>query len=137
MTTVISPALDHNVAQVSGKVTLGKGAQFWAYVSPQNNTDQVVTKWSVTLQQIGGNWTGQITSDNPTQQLQTPNLSGIFHVTVKASGPKFDTIVLAPLADSQPNVGCNSNCAAMIGIVANADGSGANYWTVWDAFCNR
>ncbi|MEW5726751.1 MAG: hypothetical protein AB1918_02890, partial [Pseudomonadota bacterium] len=104
MSVVTNPALGHNVADVSGKVSLGKGAQFWAYVSPQNDTDKVVTKWSVTLQHMGSNWTGTITSDNPTQQLQTPNLSGIFHVTVKASGPNFGETVLAPLADSQANV---------------------------------
>ncbi len=137
MTVVTSPALDHNLPEVSGKVSLGQGAQFWAYVSPQNDTATAVTKWSVTLQHMGSNWTGTITSDNPTQQLQTPNLSGIFHVTVKASGPKFSETTLGPLPDSQANIGCNSNCAAMVGIVATADGTGANYWTVWDAFCSR
>lgn len=137
MSNVTSPLLDHNATEVAGKVVLGNGALFWAYVSPQNNTDKVVTKWAVTLQQLNGNWSGTITSDNPTQQLQTPGLSGIFKVTVVASGPSFGPITLAPQAGSKADVGCNSNCAAMVGIVANAEGNGAEYWTVWDAFCKR
>lgn len=137
MSNVTSPLLDHNATEVAGKVVLGNGALFWAYVSPQNNTDKVVTKWAVTLQQLNGNWSGTITSDNPTQQLQTPGLSGIFKVTVVASGPNFGPVHLAPQAGSKADVGCNSNCAAMVGIVANAAGTGAEYWTVWDAFCKR
>lgn len=136
MANVSSPLLDHNANDVVGTAELGKGARFWAYISPQNNTSAVVTKWSVTLQQLNGNWTGTITSDNPEQQLQTPGLSGIFKVTVVASGPGFGPVTLAPMSGSQADVGCNSNCAAMVGIVANADGKGAQYWTVWDAFCN-
>lgn len=137
MSNVSSPLLDHNTADIAENLQLGKGASFWAYISPQNNTDAVVTKWSVTLQQLNGNWTGTITSDNPTQQLQTPGLSGIFKVIVSASGPNFGPTTLAPKAGSQADIGCNSNCAGMVGIVATADGKGAEYWTVWDAYCSR
>jgi hypothetical protein len=125
------------VANVTGPLTLGKGASFWAYVSPQNHTSTNVTSWSVKITQQGGNWTGEITSKNPQQQLQTPNLSGIFDVVVEASGPKFKEKKLTPQSGSKPDVGCNSNCAAMIGIVSNPDGTDANYWTVWDAICSR
>lgn len=118
-------------------VALGGGAQFWAYVSPQNDTDGNVTEWSVTVEQVDGNWAGTITSANPTQTLQTPGLSGIFNVTVVGSGPKLPPQKLTPTDYSKPNIGCNSNCSAMIGIVANADGTDANYWTVWDALCSR
>jgi hypothetical protein len=124
------------VANVQGTLKLGKGAMFWAYVSPQHETEKNVTKWSVTVQQKDGNWAGTITSDNPDQQLQTPELSGIFKVIVTASGPKFAETTLTPLPHHPEDVGCNSNCAAMIGIVATADGTGANYWTVWDALCS-
>jgi hypothetical protein len=135
MSTSKIEAYGNNITTVSSRVELGAGAQFWAYVSPQNNTDKNVTKWEVTLRQENGNWTGRITSDQPEKTLQTPALSGTFQVTVMASGPQFSQTQLTSLPDTQPNIGCNANCAAMIGIVATPDGKGANYWTVWDAFC--
>ncbi len=131
--------LGDNISEIKGQVegSLGGGAQFWAYISPQNNTEENVTKWEVRLEQQDGNWTGVITSANPQQILQTPNLSGLFNVAVIASGPKFGSKRLTPQSGSKPNIGCNSNCAAMVGIVSNPDGTDANYWTVWDAFCSR
>lgn len=120
----------------SGEASLGGGAQFWAYISPQNDTSKNVTKWSVTLQQQDGNWSGTITSENPQQILKTPGLSGVFNVKVTASGPNMKEKELTPQQGSKPDVGCNDNCAAMVGIVSNADGTDANYWTVWDAICN-
>lgn len=131
--------LGDNISEIRVQVqnSLGGGAQFWAYVSPQNNTSQNVTWWQVRLQQTGGNWAGTITSDNPQQILQTPELSGTFDVAVIASGPGFSQKRLTPQSGSKPNIGCNSNCAAMVGIVSNADGTDANYWTTWDAICSR
>jgi hypothetical protein len=35
------------------------------------------------------------------------------------------------------DIGCNTNCASMVGIVANPDGHSANYWTTWDAYCEK
>lgn len=113
------------------------GCQFWAYISPQNDTKDNVTKWEVTISQKDGNWVGKITSDDPYQQLQTPGLSGVFNVKVVASGPKMAEKALTPADYSKPDVGCNSNCKAMVGIVSNPDGTDANYWTVWDAICDR
>jgi hypothetical protein len=128
--------VDEIEAQVSsGAMELGNGAQFWAYISPSNNTAQCLTSWSVTVTQ--GNWSGRITSDDPQQKLQTPNLSGIFDVTVEAAGNGFPQKQLTPTSYSKPNIGCNSNCAAMIGIVADPDCTDANYWTTWDAVCSR
>jgi hypothetical protein len=123
-----------NETAPQGVLKLGGGAQFWVYISPQNNTDKVVTKWSVQFQQ--GNWTGTINSDRPRQILQTPGLSGIFNVTVNASGPNFPSTKLTPGPGCQPNIGCNSNCASMVVIVATPDGKGANYCTTWDAICH-
>jgi hypothetical protein len=116
-------------------LTLGNGAQFWAYISPQNNTDKWVTNWTVTIQQ--GNWIGSITSADPRAQLQTPGLSGYFQVTVTASGPMLPEQQLQPQAGSEPEIGCNRNCASMVGIVATPDGTSAQYWTTWDAICSR
>jgi len=45
--------------------------------------------------------------------------------------------MLKPQAGSKSDIGCISNCAAMVGIVADPGGANAQYWTVWDAFCNR
>ena len=117
-------------------LSLGQGAKFWVYVSPSSNTASNVAQWSVIVEQPGSGWIGTITSDNPAQELQTPGLSGTFNVTVRASGPKFAEKTLTHTSDSTADIGCNANCAAMIGIVSNADGTDANYWTVWDAICS-
>jgi hypothetical protein len=129
--------LGSNVEEMQDKVQLGGGAQFWAYISGQNETPSRVTEWQVQIEQTDGNWIGTITSDNPREILQTPGLSGVFAVRVTAGGAEFGPTELTPLPDSKPDVGCNSNCAAMVGIVASPDAVGANYWTVWDAFCSR
>jgi hypothetical protein len=121
----------------SGQVTLGNGARFWAYVSSQNETPKFVKDWKVKIEQQDGNWSGTITSEDPEAQLQTPGLSGVFNVTVTATvGAVLQPRTLSPQAGSNPDVGCNSNCAAMVGIVALPGGANAEYWTVWDAFCN-
>jgi hypothetical protein len=122
-------------ANVDGTFQLGDGAQFWAYVSPSNETPKNVTAWKVTIS--SGDWSDTISSDNPQQQLKTPDLSGEFDVTVMAEGPSFDWQELTPQAGSSANIGCNSNCASMVGIVATEDGKGANYWTTWDAMCSQ
>ena len=121
---------------MKNKVELGKGAQFWAYVSPQHETSKYVTKWQVRIEQTDGNWAGIIDSDNPEKILQTPELSGIFKVTVRASGPEFEEKELSAKPGSKPDIGCNSNCTAMVGIVATEGGADANYWTTWDAICS-
>ena len=77
------------MSEFQDKVYLGNGAQFWAYVSPQHETSKYVTKWQVRIEQTDGNWSGIIDSDNPEKILQTPDLSGIFKVTVRASGPEI------------------------------------------------
>ncbi len=68
-------------ANSTGQLQLGGGAQFWVYLSPQNDTAKMITKWRVTFSQ--GNWSDSISSDNPTKQIQTPNLSGIFEIKVE------------------------------------------------------
>jgi len=125
-----------NTEEMRARFKGGGGAQFWAYVSPQHETEKHVTKWMVKLEQKDGNWSDFISSDDPAKILQTPNLSGVFRVIVMASGPLFPEKQLTNLPDSRPDVGCNSNCFAMVGIVATPDGKDAHYWTVWDAFCN-
>jgi hypothetical protein len=127
--------LDSNVDEVGQDVPLGGGAQFWGYLSGMYETPSRVTSWEITLQQQEGNWSGTISSDNPYEILTTPDLSGVFSVKVTASGPEFGPTELSPLPDTEPDIGCNSNCRSMVGIVANPDADGANYWTVWDAVC--
>jgi len=125
-----------NAGAMKNKVEQGNGAQFWAYVSPQNETSKYVTRWQVRIEQTDGDWSGIIDSDNPEKILQTPNLSGIFKVTVRASGPMFEEKELSVKPGSKPDIGCNSNCTAMVGIVATEGGKDANYWTTWDAICS-
>ncbi len=127
----------YGTANVERNLELGGGAQFWAYISPQEETSKFVTKWTVKIEQKDGNWAGSITSDNPTAILQTPGLSGVFNVRVQASGPNFSEKTLSPVSWSPPDIGCNSNCASMVGIVAVSGGGDANYWTTWDAVCKR
>ena len=120
---------------------MGGGAQFWVYLSPQNDTAARVKGWSVTLSQ--GNWSGTIDSNNPTQTLQTPGLSGTFNI--KITQTDFSTnpprqVDIPPQQGSTNQIGCNSNCASMVGIVANKEqklgGSNATFWTTWDAICS-
>jgi hypothetical protein len=120
-----------------GQLTVGNGAKFWAYLSPEYNTPQFVTEWNIQIQQENGNWADVISSADPGYAPQTPNLSGVFKLRVTASGPNFGTITLSPVSWSKPDIGCNTNCASMIGIVVAPDGKSANYWTTWDAYCSR
>lgn len=119
----------------------GGGAQFWGYISGQNDTPEIVTKWRIRLEHTTSNWMGEITSDNPLVMLKTPNLSGTFHVTVTASGPNFAEKKLELLYDPtipyRPDIECCENNAGMIGIVATEDGKDANYWTVSNAYVHR
>lgn len=126
-------------ANSSGQIQLGGGAQFWVYISPQNETAKMITKWRVTFSQ--GNWSEMITSDNPTQQIRTNGLSGIFDIKVETlSGSTGTWRAIPPQEGSKNQIGCNSNCASMVGIVADsthpAPGAiNAVFWTTWDAFC--
>ena len=104
-----------------------KGARFSAYVSPMNDTKQSLTKWTVTIKHDASNWSGAITSDAPTHELQTPDLGGSFTAEVWGSGPNMPW---QPLT-SQTGTGqfdCGSTCIAMVGIVAWPFGSSANFW---------
>jgi hypothetical protein len=114
---------------------VGDGARFWAYISPMYDTAKNVTEWSVTVSQ--GDWSGTITSANPTEQLQTDGLSGTFTVAVTGSGPNMPETTIGPQEGSTNEIGCNSNCASMVGIVStDEEGSGAEFWTTWDAICS-
>ncbi|MGE8433038.1 hypothetical protein [Chryseobacterium joostei] len=126
-------------ANSSGQVTLGNGAQFWVYLSPQNDTSKMISTWRVTFSQ--GDWSDFISSENPTKQIQTPHLSGIFDIKVELlSGSTGTWRQIPPQAGSNNEIGCNSNCASMVGIVADSTnpliGSiNAHFWTTWDAMC--
>ncbi len=63
------------------------------YISGQNETPARVAEWEVRLEQTDGNWVGTITSADPREILQTPDLSGVF----AASGPEFSPTELQPL----------------------------------------
>lgn len=113
---------------------LGIGAQFWVYISEENDTAAILSDWQVTIRHHYENWSGTITSDKPHKILQTPNLSGIFHVSVMVRiAEDAEMREIEPLIGSNRNIGCNSNYAAKIGIEALPDGVDAKYWTVWDA----
>lgn len=126
--------LGDDISEVQGRATLGGGARFWAYISPTNDTASKLSSWQVRIRQ--STWVGTIDSGDPQQMLQSPGRAGEFDVRVVASGPNMPEKELAVKAGSNPNIGCGPNCAAMVGIVANADGTDASYWTVWNAFCD-
>ena len=105
-----------------------------------NQTKEQLKGWAVTFSQ--GNWSDSITSNNPTKTIKTPNLSGTFNLEVT----KIDTSTLPPRVINIPAakhssniIGCNTNCASMVGIVAQADpafgSANAEFWTTWDAMC--
>ncbi|KMQ64480.1 hypothetical protein ACM46_09420 [Chryseobacterium angstadtii] len=126
-------------ANSSGQLQLGNGAQFWVYLSPQNDTSKMISTWRVTFSQ--GNWSDFISSENPTKQIQTPNLSGIFDIKVELlSGSTGTWRQIPPQQGSNNEIGCNSNCASMVGIVADSmnpfpGAINAHFWTTWDAMC--
>ncbi|AZB08585.1 hypothetical protein EG344_06880 [Chryseobacterium sp. G0162] len=126
-------------ANSSGQLQLGGGAQFWVYLSPQHDTAKMISKWRVTFSQ--GTWSDSISSDNPTKQIQTPNLSGIFEIKVELlSGSTGTWRQIPPQTGSHNEIGCNSNCASMVGIVADSinppiGAINAHFWTTWDAMC--
>lgn len=128
-------------ANAPESIQLGSGAQFWVYLSPMNDTSKMITTWRVTFSQE--NWSGTISSENPTQMLQTPNLSGIFDIKVELLSGSTGTWREIPAQDGSTNqIGCNSNCASMVGIVADSTNPmpgaiNAHFWTTWDAFCKR
>jgi hypothetical protein len=131
----MSDSLDRTEeARASSARDVTHGAQFWVHISPQQNTEQWVEQWEVRFEL--GDWSGTISSDNPQEILQTPGLAGIFSVTVTGSGPNMPRKLLVPLPESMGQIRCGGNCAAMVGIIANADGADARFWTVWDALCN-
>lgn len=123
----------------TGEVQLGGGAQFWVYLSPQNDTSQMVSKWKVTFSQ--GNWSDTISSDDSSRQIQTPNLSGIFDIKVELlSGSTGTWRQIPPQSGSNYEIGCNANCSSMVGIVADSNtpmpgAINAHFWTTWDAMC--
>ena len=130
------------LANVESEVKLGGGAQFWVYLSPQNNTANVVKGWSVKFSQ--GNWSDTITSENPTKQIKTPNLSGNFDIEVTAlnSSTNPPMRVNVPAQEGSANViGCNANCASFVGLVADEKpllgGVNVKFWTTWDAMCSQ
>lgn len=125
--------LGDDISEVQARITLDKRAQFWAYISPTNDTASRLSSWQVRIRQ--SDWVGFIDSDDPQKILQTPGRVGEFDVRVVAAGPNMPEKELAVKAGSNPNIGCGPNCAAMVGIVASADGTDASYWTVWNAFC--
>ncbi|BBM02903.1 hypothetical protein [Microbulbifer sp. GL-2] len=126
------------------QITLGDGAKFWVYISPENSTNKVVKGWSVTFSK--GDWTGKITSDNPTAWVQAadPPLSGEFKVSVYeinySTNPPIE-IPVPPSNGSSNTIGCNRNCASMVGIVANETttpgAANSTFWTTWDAICKK
>lgn len=121
---------------ILGEMTLGGGARFWVYLSPENDTEKYISEWEVIIQPEDGDWIGIISSINPQQMLQTPNLSGIFNVTVRVTvGAFFQPIQILPEREGSKLLVCNSNCAAMISITATPDGEYATYLTFSDAIC--
>lgn len=128
------------LANAQKETKLGGGAQFWVYLSPQNNTSNVVKGWEVKFSQ--GNWSDTISSENPTKQIQTPNLSGNFDIEVTELDYSTNPArrISIPAQNGSKNViGCNSNCASFVGIVADEKpllgGANAQFWTTWDALC--
>jgi hypothetical protein len=128
------------LANSQSQINLGGGAQFWVYLSPQNDTEKMITTWRVTFSQ--GDWQDSITSENPRKNLQTPELSGIFQIKIEVlSASTGNWQEIPPLPGSANEIGCNSNCMSMVGIAADSTspppGSiNAKFWTVWDALCN-
>jgi hypothetical protein len=123
--------------EVASESDLGGGAYFWVYLSPQGNTKDIVKDWTVTLTQ--GNWSGSINSSQNPPVLQTDGLSGDFDLRVEWRPEPTEPlqIEVQPCDGTKPGIiGCNVNCASMIGLLAESKEK-ACYWTTWDAFCKQ
>jgi hypothetical protein len=112
----------------------GNGAMFFPYISPANDTATWVTRWVILVQQ--GNWMGLLTSNNP-QALASKGLSGIFQVTVLASGPNLPWSLLVPQDGSTAEIGVGLTCVGIVGVVAAPNRNTAQFWTVRDAVCKK
>lgn len=118
----------------------GGGAQFWVYISGQNNTKEILKTWRVRIEHETSDWCVQITDKEPIQMIHTPNLFGKFFVHVYASGTTFEEKQLDlkddPTIRHDPNVSCRVDNAGMIGITVTENGKDAEYWTISNAYSN-
>ena len=89
-------------ANSPGSLHLGGGAQFWVYISPDNDTDKVVKGWEVTFSQ--GKWSDSITHLDPTKIIKSPGLSGIFDLSVT----ELDHSTNPPRRIAIPRIGIDS-----------------------------
>lgn len=103
------------------------GARFVVYLSPTYDTERWITKWALTVKRADASWQGTLTSDDPAGALQVPGFGGMFNMSVWASGPNLPWQELIPQSGNA-EVECNSECQAMVGILALPMGYGANYW---------
>ncbi len=120
----------HVVQQKGRRRNVQFGAQFMTYVA----NEEEITKWKVVISQ--GNWSDEITSEDPEKTIHTPNLNGEFEVQAWGGGPGME---YGPLSNdpskSGPNVECSANCAAMVILESIQDGKKGQYYTVSDAMC--
>lgn len=118
-------------------IDLGGGAVFWAYLSPKNNTAERIKNWKIEITSEDGSWTGVITSDNPKEMPKAKGIGGVFNVNVTIQAPGSAPIEISPKPPSTAQIGCNENCAAMVTIVADESGFGAQFVTTWCAVCQN
>lgn len=114
--------------------TLEKKIEFWAYLSPQNNSFKKIKNWRVIVSQE--NWSETITNENPNKKIEKKGLNGLVNVSVEIYCSKKNLWKnLIPVDDSTNRIEFNSKCISIVfGIFAEkkADSNQkpkAKFWT--------
>lgn len=109
----------NNEQQNLGTSTDGN-ASFMAYISTQNNTQDIVHKWEIEITQNDGNWTGSISYKDPHKVLEAP-MSGSFTIKVSAENASTNPPMMQEIAPAFPGGDSitNQKNEAMILIAGN------------------
>lgn len=119
---------------IANSNTLEKKFQFWAYLSPQNNSFKKIKNWRVIVSQE--NWSDTITNKNPTKKIEKKGLNGLVNVSVEIyCSTKGLWEDLMPVDGSTNTIEFSSKCISIVfGIFAEKEllsnqKTNAKFWT--------
>jgi hypothetical protein len=119
---------------IANSNTLDKKFQFWAYLSPQNNSFKKIKNWRVIVSQE--NWSETITNENPDKKIEKKGLNGLVNVSVEIYCSRNNLWEnLIPVDNSVNTIEFNSRCISIVfGIFAEKEihsnqKTNAKFWT--------
>lgn len=123
-----------SILYIANSNTFDKKFQFWAYLSPQNDSLKKIKNWRVIVSQE--NWSETITDKNPTKKIEKKGLKGLINVSVEIyCNRKKLWENLKPVDDSKNTIEFNSNCISIVfGIFTEKEvllnqKANAKFWT--------